>query len=982
MKPERYKQIDEVFQAALQKDEHQRAEFVVRACGGDLELKRTVEALLASDRRAQTFIEKPAVEMALSFLSEENESLVEQSIGPYRIVDLLGSGGMGTVYLAQDPRLGRNVAVKLLPNDFNRDQNSMLRFRQEARAASALNHPNIITIYEFGESDGRQYIVSELVDGKTVRQLIAQRAMTTAEAIDVAVAVAEALASAHRAGIVHRDIKPENIMLRSDGYVKVLDFGLAKLMDGVRPFNQTDAPVTEPGTVMGTATYMSPEQLRGFDVDGRTDIWSLGGVLYEMLSGKAPFEAPSRGDLIVSILEREPPTLSLRSNPISAALGKILARSLAKNRSERYKTVDEMLVDLRKLKLLVEVETDPELSAIDLTTGSKNVLNTLEEAVGSGQRSYITSTVETLGRHRIWLLIAVAALLIPAGIVGLNRWQRRAPSASQPAFSFQAENIVRLTASGNVTHAAISPDGKYVAYATREGGQYSLWVRQVAATVHRKILEPSSSPITGVTFSPDSGSIYYSAGETATSLRTLYQVSILGEASRKILTDIDSSITFSPDGARFAFMRISADAKERSLVLRSVDETSEQVLAVSQLPEEFSDTGPSWSPDGSTIATVVLRTSETGVRYSTVGEVRVEDGSLRLITSRRWRWIGQVQWLRDGRGLLMPVAGDQSTIGQLVELSYPSGEARTISSELSSYLYPLSLSSDSISLVAVQRDRLTNLWKTGRGGDFSQAEQITHGIGRHYAISWTPDGRLLYVSDESGNWDVWISRGDGTGQRQLTIDPDIDYAPAITADGRHVVFVSNRGGGFSIWRMETDGGNLKQLTHGSADHAPQCSPDGSVLYTALDSGQPVVWKVGIDGGEPVRLSSLPMKSPVPSPDGRLIVSAYGTEPGVSWQIGLFDLKGDLGSPARTLDFPPNVPAPSRWSPDGRSVAYIRSENSAYNIWVHSIEGNRSRQLTHFKEDQVFAFDWSADSGLAVVRGKLIQDVVLLRDSQP
>jgi serine/threonine protein kinase/WD40 repeat protein len=981
MKPERYKQIDEVFQEALLKGDDQRAEFLDRACGVDLELRRKVEALLTSDRHAEAFIEKPAVEMALPFLSDETESLVEHSIGPYRIVDLLGSGGMGTVYLAQDPRLGRNVALKLLPNDFNRDQNIILRFRQEARAASALNHPNIITIYEFGESDGRQYIVSELVDGKTLRQLMAERTMTTVEALDVALAVAEALASAHRAGIVHRDIKPENIMLRSDGYVKVLDFGLAKLMDGSRPFNQTDPPITDPGMVMGTVTYMSPEQLRGFEVDGRTDIWSLGGVLYEMLAGKPPFEGPTRGDLIVSILEREPPKLSMHSNAISSALEHILDRSFAKNRTERYETVDDMLVDLRKLKLLAELGTDPGLSASDLTTGKQAAI-TREESVGFGLAGFIPGVIASLGRHKTRLFIVVAALvIIPAAMIGSSEWGR-APSSNLPPVSFQAGKIVRLTANGNVTQAAISPDGKYVAYATREAGQQSLWVRQVASAVHQMILQPSSSVITGVTFSPDSGSIYYSTGETATGVRTLYQVSMLGGASRKIVTDIDSSITFSPDGSQFAFMRLSPDAKERSLVLRRVDETSERVLAVSQLPDQFSDTGPAWSPDGRTIATVVLGRSEKGVRYSTVGEIRIEDGSLRLITPLRWRWVGQVQWLRDGRALLMPVAGDQSTIGQLIELSYPSGEARTISSELSSYLYTLSLSSDATSLVAVQRDRLTNLWKTGRNGDFVRAEQITHGIGRHYAISWTPDGRLVYVSDESGNWDVWITGGDGTGHRQLTIDPDIDYSPAVTADGRYVVFVSNRGGGFSIWRMETDGGNLKQLTHGSADHAPQCSPDGSVLYTALDTGQPVVWRVPIEGGEPVRLSNLPMKSPAISPDGRRIVSAYGTEPpGSSWQIGLFDLKGDRGSPARTLDLPANVPAPTKWSPDGRSVAYVRSENGAYNIWIHSVEGNRSRQLTNFKEDEVFAFDWSADNGLAVVRGKLIQDVVLLRDSR-
>ncbi|HJQ68441.1 MAG TPA: protein kinase [Blastocatellia bacterium] len=977
MKPERYQKIDEVFQAALERDADQRAAFLNEACAGDPALRRKVEALLASDQQAQNFIEAPAIEVAALLLADEPDTVIEGCIGPYRIVDLLGSGGMGQVYLAEDPRLGRNVALKLLPDGFSHDEKSMRRFRQEARAASALNHPNIITIHEFGEMDGRQYIVSEFVEGHTLRQVMAKRAVSPVEALDVAVAVATALVAAHRAGIVHRDIKPENIMLRPDGYVKVLDFGLAKLIGSKPAFERTEDSNTDPGFVMGTISYMSPEQVRGLEVDARTDIWSLGGVLYEMVAGTAPFVDRTTSDLIVSILEREPPKLSLDSSAASSELQRIVNRSLAKDRNGRYQTADEMLRDLRQLKRQLELQPRPEwvtskIEAIKLRVPP------IEKATGIEQVQDTNAVTGFIRRHKTRLLIIIAAMIATLAVVliGLRNIGDRPIHMSRSQMPFQIGKIIRLTTSGNVTRAAISPDGKYVAYITDESGLQSLGVRQVATTVHRVIIPPSRLWLTGVTFSPDSNSIYYSAGETETSTRTLYQISVLGGPARKVVTDIDSSITFSPDGAQFAFMRFSPSNQERALVLSNADASGEQVLAVSKPPNLFSDTGPAWSPDGKTIATTALRESETGAEYMTVIEVHVGDGSQRLITPLQWRWIGQVQWLRDGAGLVMPVAENESRTGQLIELSYPSGEARRLSNELGSYLYSLSLSADSTSLVAVQRGRLANIWTTAQSGDLRQANQITRGSGRYYGICWTADGRLIYVSDESGNFDLWIMESDGTGQKQLTINPNIDYSPAVSADGRYIVFVSNRTGSFNIWRMDMDGADVKQLTTGSYKEAPQCSPDGTVLYTNFNTTQPTLWRVSIDGGDAVQLRGLPIKFPVISPDGGLIAGAYNS--GQSWQAGVFDLRDDLNSPTKTLGIPAGACKLMKWSPDMRAVAYVRSENHVDNIWSRSIEGGAPRQLTDFKDYQILAFDWSRDgSRLACIRGAVIQDVVLL-----
>ncbi len=347
---DRYRRIDEIFQAALELEPRERASYISEACSGDAALLKEVEYLLASDDQQWELIGTPAFEMVAPLLAKDQPALeAGDSIGHYQVVSLLGVGGMGQVYLAEDAKLRRKVALKLLPASYTRDESRLRRFQQEARAASALNHPNILTIHELGEVNGEQFIATEFVEGETLRERLKRAPLNLAETLDVAVQIAGALAAAHKAGIVHRDIKPENIMLRHDGYVKVLDFGLAKLTEQQEPATQTRATENvdiSSGLVMGTVKYMSPEQARGRQVDPRSDIFSFGVVLYEMIAGRPPFEGKNSNELISTILKKEPSPLT----EVPEETQRLISRALRKKKEDRYQTIEELLADLKSLK--------------------------------------------------------------------------------------------------------------------------------------------------------------------------------------------------------------------------------------------------------------------------------------------------------------------------------------------------------------------------------------------------------------------------------------------------------------------------------------------------------------------------------------------------------------------------------------------------------------------------------------------------------
>jgi serine/threonine protein kinase/Tfp pilus assembly protein PilF len=409
MKAEKYHQIEQLYHQALEREPHERTAFLEQACGDDLALRRELESLLGYDERAAHFIEAPPDDVAAAMLAgEQRQSMVGRTISHYQIVSLLGAGGMGEVYLAEDTRLKRRVALKLLPANFTADTNRLRRFEQEARAASALNHPNIITIHEIGEIEEVHYLLTEFIDGETLRQRLMKARLEISPALDVSLQVASALAAAHEAGIVHRDIKPENIMLRGDGLVKVLDFGLAKLTEAATPSVSEEASTavmlsTEAGVVMGTAGYMSPEQARGQKVDARSDIFSLGVVLYEMITGHAPFDGATSSDVIAAILKIEPPPLGHYLPEAPGELERIVTKALRKDREERYQTIKDLLVDLKRLRQELEVRAkEPAIASAEVTEerqwwGAEYLVSKLRLHKRSGAAILVASFVAIAG---------------------------------------------------------------------------------------------------------------------------------------------------------------------------------------------------------------------------------------------------------------------------------------------------------------------------------------------------------------------------------------------------------------------------------------------------------------------------------------------------------------------------------------------------------------------------------------------------------
>jgi len=973
----RWQQVDKLFHAALALDLADRDAFLDHACKGDEAIRREVESLINSHDKAGSFISSPAVEANPSLIAgDPADSMLQKQIGPYRILSQIGAGGMGEVFLAQDTRLGRKVALKLLPDYFTRDEQRVRRFQQEARAASALNHPNLITIHDIGEADGRHYIATEFVEGETLRQRMASRKFSLNEALDVAVQIASALAVAHQSGIVHRDIKPENIMLRMDGIAKVLDFGLAKLTERQAAMSSTDAPTiakvdTDPGTVMGTAHYMSPEQARGQAVDERTDIFSFGVVTYEMLAGRPPFEGETPSDVIAAILKTEPAPLTHYLPEAPAELQWIVSKALRKDREERYQTSKEMLGDLRELREKIQIQAKLEPGA---SAAAKNqAVETSDAAVRrTSSAEYIVSEIK---RHKRGAAIALVVIVIAivGGLFTLSKLIGQRPAApSQPI------KIVKLTSTGKAARAAISPDGKYVAHVMEDAGQQSIWVRHIATGSNVQIVPPAEIGDqfrgTRLTFSPDGSYVYYYRGAKNDGSGAIYQVPVLGGTSKRLLVGVGFAFTGSSDGKRLAFVRPSLDGSERTLVVANSDGTDEQIVTSFKFPQLALPLV--WFPDGR--AVICVTTSSGAPLDNRLIEVRVADGKVLPIPTPDWPSINSGAWLSDGKGLILSATDRESNLSQIWHLSYPGGESRKITNDLNSYS-GVSLAADSSALVTVQSEQVFNIW-IAPPGDSSRARPITSGKHLVSSSSWTPDGKILYTTaaTASGNQTIWIMAPDGSGQKQLTDDAFTSFAPAVSPDGRHIVFISHRSGFSQLWRMDNDGGNQKRLTDDAA-LAPQVSPDGQwVIYSPNGPDRSVIWKVPIDGGEPAPLIKDKGIRPnaAVSPDGKLIACNYQEQLGAPLKIAVFSFEG--GPPAKILDIPGGLGRRIRWTVDGRALTYSDEQRGVANIWSQPLAGGSPKLLTNFTDGQIISFAWSRDGKeLSVTRGSTISDVVLI-----
>jgi serine/threonine protein kinase/Tol biopolymer transport system component len=924
------------------------------------------------------------------------------TLSHYRIISKIGAGGMGEVYRAQDLELGRPVALKFLSGEVAAHQSRLNRFIQEAKAASALNHPNILTVYEIGRADDTTFISTEFVEGVTLRQHMRQQ-LKLIEILNITSQIASALVAAHAAGIIHRDIKPDNIMLRADGIVKLLDFGLAKLTERGELLAGSESTTmamvnTEPGAVLGTITYMSPEQASGREVDARSDIWSLGVVLYEMITGRTPFEGPSKSHVIVAIIDHEPPVVTQFAPDIPEPLEWIISEALTKDPDERCQTAKEMLGKLRRLRQRIESGGLP-TSSSDLNRSASSQLSiapatnlslsvkqgTVDEparsTAGSGdvQATQVPSSREFAahGTSRYtkiaFVLGFILLIAVGFGLYKLFTLPKQLGLAKMTA----------LTTGGKISgedingQLSISPDGKYVVCAANDFKQQaSLWIRQVSTNSLVRLVPPESGGYVGTTFSPDGEQIYYVALlERNNFVPTLYRIPVLGGTSTKVLDGVFSAIGFSMDGKQFAFVRKTQE--EMALMVANSDGSGQpRTIAERKLPNGFATSGPSWSPDGKRIACGVYNSDS-----SSVVEIPVEGGNSKPVGSEKWANVGRVIWVADGSGLIMTAQPESSSIGtQVWFLPYPAGQARRITNDLNAYGdVSLGLTADSSTIATIQVVTLSSIWIGALNEDESHARQILKTT-LPDTVAWTPDGRLVYASRTGENWDIWMSNQDGSDNKQLTSDAFVDQQPSVSLDGRYIVFQSNRAGGRNLWRMDADGNNLKQLTEGKyADSSPVCSNDGRyVIFMSDRSGTSTIWKVGIDGGAPVQITSHPSEFPAISPDGKQI-SYFHTDGQTDNQPKLSIIPFEGGEPVKTIDLPRTVQSFAfLWMPDGKSIAYLDNTSRILNVWAKPIDGGAPKQLSNFKAEFVNSFAISRDGKIATYRVAATRDMVLIK----
>jgi eukaryotic-like serine/threonine-protein kinase len=921
-------------------------------------------------------------------------------LGSYEIRHWIGAGGMGEVYYARDTKLGRYVALKLLLPELTTDAERVRRFEQEARATSALNHPNILTIFEVGQEGDVHFIVTEFVDGVTLRRHIAEKRLTLASTLEIVIQVAAALSAAHASGIVHRDIKPENVMLRADGYVKVLDFGLAKLMptgdDRIADPNMSTAFNfnTESGAIVGTVNYMSPEQLRGMKADGRADIWSLGVVIYELIAGCAPFSGLTKSDVIASILRQEPLLLTRYSKDVPAELQRIVAKSLRKEREERYQIAKDLLIDLKDLRQDLELDakqgrirmSDPLSDAPTEHIGNPTAEDGFQQPPTETNKigpprptSGVEYLFEEIRQHRIGAAILMTMLILAVVASAAILFGRR-DAASKLLSSSAVPSTTEIMTTSNVREGAISPDGKYVAVVVEDAGKQSIKIQQPYNAGESKVIADGGE-YRGLVFSRDGYSVYYLAKDEKGS--ALYKVPILGGAARKLVSGLETPIALSPDGTKLAFVRRNAGGTV--LVTAKADGTGERELATAPAQSEFStlriNSGPAWSPDGKVIACPIMSMGDQ--MHMEVVALNVDDGSLKPIGSRQWFLIGQLGWLSDGSSLIM--AAQEKTppqaTSQIWLVNYPGGEARTLTTDVG-YYQGIGLTADSTGLITTKTNQTSKIWIASLSEPKNVEELPASKNKGSGGLVWTPDGSIVYASNETGTMEIWTTNVNGSDVRQLTFDKHTCVEPAVSlSDSRFIVFASYASGKPHIFRIDKNGSNLKQLTSGTYEDWPDLSPDGQwVIYHGSDSSGDRIWKVSIDGGAPTLLSDKTAQHPIFSPDGKLI-ACYLREDGSPAQLAVLPVAGGL--PLKTFSIPVSVAdqwVGPRWTADGKAVTYVLTKGGVSNIWIQPLSGEPARQLTNFDQDQIFAFAWSPDgNSLALVRGVNAKSVILMKD---
>ncbi|HSS19921.1 MAG TPA: winged helix-turn-helix domain-containing protein [Pyrinomonadaceae bacterium] len=597
-----------------------------------------------------------------------------------------------------------------------------------------------------------------------------------------------------------------------------------------------------------------------------------------------------------------------------------------------------------------------------------------------------TEVIELLGRPaRIWKQVAIGAsvlfavLVLAVGVLVLS--SRRNRSVPNEATSFEKMSLVKTTQTGKVRTSAISPDGKYVAYVTFDGGTQSLWIRQVSAPNDAQIVSAAEVRYLGLTFSPDGSYVFFVTYESGKNEGVLYRIPAIGGSPQVVIRDIDSPITFSPDAKQLAFVRGYPVQRESSVVTANVDGTNEQRIATRVFPAFFSSDGPAWSPDGTVIACGVRSPDPKRITETVIG-IEPYSHHEALLTNQRWAETGRVSWDKGGSKIIL-TASQELGAHQLWQISWPDGLAHRITNDLNNY-EGVSLAPNLNVLSTVETEANSRIWVLTNGKE-AQALEDTKNDGLR-GITWTPDDKMVFTSVVAGQDDIWSINADGSGKRAITNDVQTDFAPTISGDGRYIIYSASADGKPAhIWRMNIDGSGLRQLTFGNDDRHPSTSADGKwVFYSSFnhneenDSYYEVLWKVPIDGGEATMIVNQTSAAPVVSPDGKLIAFRNQMAPHLPWTVRVISY--ETGEVIKDLSIGSAGGLQVQWAPDGRSLTYVITRNGTSNIWSVPLNGGAPKQLTHFDSSQIFRYAWSHDGKrLALVRGVQNGDVVLIRD---
>jgi len=922
MQPEVWRQIEDLFHAAMMRPPEARAAFLEDSCS-DERVRREVWSLLDAASGATSFLENPAVAVLSSPAFMRGARL-----GNFEIIELVGRGGMGEVYRAHDLRLDRDVAIKVLPEAFARDQRRVARLRREAQMLAALNHANIAGIYDLAEPHGHCLLVLEFVPGETLAERIRRGPLPLEEALPVFRQIAQALETAHGNRVIHRDLKPSNVKVTPNGQVKLLDFGLAK---AERRAAAEGSDFTQSGAILGTPAYMSPEQARGLPLDERSDIWSFGCLLYEAFTADRVFAGDSSSEIIAAIL-RDRPALAFPKN-VPRRIRLLVEKCLERD-------VNRRLENISHARLAIE----------------ECLRNTPSERIATRRPARI-------GRKTIFPAAATVLALFGAYIA--FRFIRSA-EAQKPSEAFQHARIIRVTSSGQASDSAISPDGKYVAYVQRD----SLRLRKLDTESDLEIAPPISAHPRNLTFSPDGQRLYYVQQNG-----DVYAIPMLGGMARKItstLWDECDRISFSPRGDEFVFAGYDDAAGKVDLLVARSDGSYERRIALARFPRYLDY--PAWSPHGDIIA--YASTPKGYFRWDLVTQAARSGAPARVFTPYAWSGDLESQWIDKGAALVFSAQDRTRSDRQIWTITYPAGVLRRVTNDLDAYA-GLSVSADSRTLVTTRVQRATALWLVPAPSQHMAARPVTSRtitLDGYDALTWTPDNRIIFSSFASGSRELWMLDPASQHSRRLT-DGILAKDACVSHKGDFVLFASGRNGGSDFWRMALDGRDLRQVTSGDSDlEADLSSDDKWIVYVSLKSGKRVLHKVSIDGGRDTILSRVPVYfyPPAISPDDRLVAFAFQDQGRHGDWLGVIPFSG--GEPIATFEIPGISMV--EWTRDGKGLTYIASRDGVDNLWVQPFAGGPPRQITNFSDGRIFRFAWRPDSKLlAIARGEETSDIV-------